>query len=309
MSEILNFDVICQGGSSEEAIHEAKCAAKVERGSPRAIGVTVGKVFGGAGGEVLEAVAEAKAACIEAEGSNKEVDEVALYVERVVTEAKALERQKPVSAGLIQAGIRGYSTRHAMSHTTSLLASPDEIVKGEYRVEHTWIGSDKLGFRVIARGPESDSNGVIVSEVTDEDSVPPTIRPGMLLEAIGHDDLSSATHADATERIKNGGRPLTLRFRSTPEHAILDHMLTQFIQADTNESGSLYPSEAATVVASVYENVHHPKPLAVVEAEVATAMATYGSKNSSDCLEFLEFVAMVAEAPVLDLKLTPEQRR
>ena len=181
------------GGSAEQAVLEAYNAVQAEGGSPEAVGMAVGKATALAGGNTHEAKEAARRAVIQAGGKASVAEKVSTSIETFVEEEAAATAARPLAAKTIQAAIRGRRFRDALGDkATSLLAAEGGLVRGEYVVEHTWVGSERLGFRVIGRSFEPEARqGIIVSEVTDTDLVPSSIKPGMLLESVQGQDLSS----------------------------------------------------------------------------------------------------------------------
>ena len=179
---------------------------------------------------------------------------------------------------------------------------------GQYIVQHTWIASGPLGFKIMSRHEDPDSTGgVIVSEKVDG-SLPEAIMPGMSIESLNGTDVRKISFTEVTAMLKTMGRPLTVRFRSTVEHAVLESLKTKFLDADVDESGALSKEELAEVIRQVHREEGVKRSLEVVEREVDEMMARFDESGSGQ-LEFLEFVCMTCRAPNFKFKLSEEQKR
>jgi len=76
----------------------------------------------------------------------------------------------------------------------------------------------------------------------------------MLLESMDGASLVKSSFNEIMSSLRNSARPLTLQFRATKEHVVLQHMVQAFLLADTDGSGALDREELAGVLKNLYRS-------------------------------------------------------
>ena len=136
----------------------------------------------------------------------------------------------------------------------------------------------------------SSELGVLVSEVPD--SLLSSIKAGMQVVEVNTVDVSSGmSFTDVMKMLTDGVRPLTLGFRSTLEHQVLESMTEDFLEADQDGSGALDREEIAAVIQKMYRKEGVSRKSSTILQEVDRIMNSY-DVDGSGVLEFGEFVAM-----------------
>jgi len=155
-----------------------------------------------------------------------------------------------------------------------------------------WLGSGELGFKVMPRALTlQGKEGVLISEIID-DEVPLDIKAGMLLECINGVRVDNLTFKETLSTLREAQRPLSIRFRSTVEHAVLEELVAQFLEADKDNSGALNLMELSTVLRNVHRMEGLLRNIKTIERECQKVMEEY-DLNGDDMIDFNEFINMM----------------
>jgi hypothetical protein len=95
-------------------------------------------------------------------------------------------------------------------------------VHEQYLMEHTWL-CPVLGVRFVARGStQTVPMGVIVSEVTEDCIFKESLSPGLLVDTVDGQQVSSLSFNAVMDILDTPSRPVTVGFRGTVERAVLE---------------------------------------------------------------------------------------
>jgi len=216
--------------------------------------------------------------------------------------------QSTQAAAVIQAGVRGRlirAIRCDVAHAT-LRRDLQGTAYGEYIVTNTWIDQAPLGIKLMLRGEPDSATGVIVSELSPDARLPRDLKPGMLLEAIQGESCVESSLPEVMERMKR--RPITVKFRSTLEHAMLDQLVERFLAADRDGSGALDREELTEVLTLMYRREKTFQRKQRTQEEVDQAMQVYDA-DQSGVLEFGEFVEMVCGFEGFNFKVSEQEKQ
>ena len=123
-------------------------------------------------------------------------------------------------------------------------------------VMHTWHEPGDLGLKIVER----QVGGAIVGCVMQGFKGSMSIKQGMVVDRVNGKDVSSVDFQDIQNQLHMMRRPMTVTFRSTKEHRVMDALHHQFMAADTDGSGALDREELTQVIHSFYRS-GEPNPV------------------------------------------------